>query len=557
MKIRKGTPLASSMSEGKTLFRYLPGRGLFEYLKFNGSLYNRIWDKADTVGTNIKKYIDSLWKKSGDVTYKMDGKVGIGNNVPGSILEVSKVSGSATMELSSWSATATAAHAGALKFQKSGTAAINTFTAGDHTTVNEVLGRVEAWGVTDSDDAALSSYIEFTNDVTSDADSVPGRIIFATSDADDAGSPTERIRIDDGGATKITGACEVRGGTGTGFTGAGILKLSTNEPSIVDGDVLGGISFQAPSELSEGDSNLISSAIWCEADATFTGTANNGELVFATANTSTALATAQERMRIASDGKVGIGTSDPNVLLTVEGSVSLKEKANADSDTVAYGQIWIKSDTPNTLYFTDDAGNDKAIANTGHLASYLPLAGGTMSGALNMDDGDIDNVGGLDIISGNNGFRFDGGTEIQGYIVSDTLSGHTTNNIASTRSIKNYVDATHYDTYTTDVRPNTSSARFITWDKGGRGLASLSYAGMKAESSSTAYWGSTVAQIYKNRASQTPAGDVTVDVDHQTTELFTFPDGNAFAVGDRIAILLTPTSSMQYFVASLLVKFEV
>ena len=71
----------------------------------------------------------------------------------------------------------------------------------------------------------------------------------------------------------------------------------------------------------------------------------------------------------------------------------------------------------------------------------LPLSGGTMSGALNMDDGDIDSVGGLDIISGNNGLRFDGGNEIQGYIVSDTLTGHATTNIASTRSIKNYVDA--------------------------------------------------------------------------------------------------------------------
>ena len=71
----------------------------------------------------------------------------------------------------------------------------------------------------------------------------------------------------------------------------------------------------------------------------------------------------------------------------------------------------------------------------------LPLSGGTMSGTLNMDENDIDSVGGLDIISGNNGFRFDGGTDIQGYIVSDTLSGHSTNNIASTRSIKNYVDA--------------------------------------------------------------------------------------------------------------------
>ena len=137
-----------------------------------------------------------------DINYALitsGGNVGIGNSAPGSDLEISKVSGSATLELSSWSATATEAHAGKLKFQKSGTATVNTFTAGDHTTAGEILGRIEAWGVDDADGATLSSYIEFANDAVSDADSSPGKIIFATSDADDAGTPTVRMTLDDGG----------------------------------------------------------------------------------------------------------------------------------------------------------------------------------------------------------------------------------------------------------------------------------------------------------------------------------------------------------------------
>ena len=77
--------------------------------------------------------------------YIEDTNVGIGNPDPGSQLEISKVSGSATLELSSWSETATEAHAGKLKFQKSGTATVNTFTDGDHTTAGEILGRVEAY----------------------------------------------------------------------------------------------------------------------------------------------------------------------------------------------------------------------------------------------------------------------------------------------------------------------------------------------------------------------------------------------------------------------------
>ena len=58
------------------------------------------------------------------------------------------------------------------------------------------------------------------------------------------------------------------------------------------------------------------------------------------------------------DGKVGIGTTDPSTVLTVEGTVTLKEQANAETDVDAYGQLWVKSGTPNTLYFTDDAGTD-------------------------------------------------------------------------------------------------------------------------------------------------------------------------------------------------------
>ena len=43
---------------------------------------------------------------------------------------------------------------------------------------------------------------------------------------------------------------------------------------------------------------------------------------------------------------------------TQEGSISIKEKASAIADTAAYGQIWVKTATPNELYFTTDAGDD-------------------------------------------------------------------------------------------------------------------------------------------------------------------------------------------------------
>jgi len=56
--------------------------------------------------------------------------------------------------------------------------------------------------------------------------------------------------------------------------------------------------------------------------------------------------------------KVGIGTATPVTQATIEGTLTLKEQAAADVDTEAYGQLWVKSDAPNVLMFTDDVGTD-------------------------------------------------------------------------------------------------------------------------------------------------------------------------------------------------------
>ncbi len=61
-------------------------------------------------------------------------------------------------------------------------------------------------------------------------------------------------------------------------------------------------------------------------------------------------------------GNVGIGLVNPKTQLTVEGALTLKERANADGDTAAYGQLWVKTATPNELWFTDDAGTDHQVA---------------------------------------------------------------------------------------------------------------------------------------------------------------------------------------------------
>jgi len=91
------------------------------------------------------------------------------------------------------------------------------------------------------------------------------------------------------------------------------------------------------------------------------------------------------------NGSVGIGTTSPKTDLTVEGTVTLKEQAAADGDTAAYGQLWVKSDTPNTLYFTDDAGTDTKVTtdtNTTYSAGDgLDISGTTFSTDLKSNGG--------------------------------------------------------------------------------------------------------------------------------------------------------------------------
>jgi hypothetical protein len=83
-----------------------------------------------------------------------------------------------------------------------------------------------------------------------------------------------------------------------------------------------------------------------------------------------------EHMRITDAGLVGVGAT-PVTKLTVEGSVTLKEQAAADSDTAAYGQIWVKTGTPNTLWFTDDAGTDAQLGAGGGGGKILQVLNNT------------------------------------------------------------------------------------------------------------------------------------------------------------------------------------
>ena len=150
----------------------------------------------------------------------------------------------------------------------------------------------------------------------------------------------------------------------------GILLLNS-DLSIADGDMIGGIGFATrdgniPSVTTEAAAAIVAYA----AEDHGTGD-KGGDLAFLTSAIDDDDDTASnERMRIDSEGNVGIGTNAPNQKLTVEGTISLKEQADANADTAAYGQLWVNTATPNELYFTTDAGNDI------QLTSGTSIAGG-------------------------------------------------------------------------------------------------------------------------------------------------------------------------------------
>lgn len=69
----------------------------------------------------------------------------------------------------------------------------------------------------------------------------------------------------------------------------------------------------------------------------------------------------------------------------------VNERAAAASDSAGKGQLWVKNEAPNELWFTDDEGTDFP------LSGMLPLAGGTMTGAIAMGGNNLTDVGNLDI----------------------------------------------------------------------------------------------------------------------------------------------------------------
>ncbi len=68
-------------------------------------------------------------------------------------------------------------------------------------------------------------------------------------------------------------------------------------------------------------------------------------------------------------GDFGAGTNVTVANLHSGGQLKLSEASNAVADVAGYGQIWVKDESPNELYFTNDAGNDIQLTSGSGIAT--------------------------------------------------------------------------------------------------------------------------------------------------------------------------------------------
>ena len=278
-----------------------------------------IWAEADDTFTTTVNNTEIVFATATSATaaevMRIDatGKLGINTAIPSTLLEVQADAGSA------------------------GTA---TLSSGELTVVDgDVLGRINFQAPLESDgtDAiAIAAAIYAEADATFSASVNNTEIVFATGESEAA---TEKMRLDSSGKLGINTALpgdllEVQGDAGA----AGIMNLATAELTVVDGNIIGQIDFYAPLESDGTDAILPGASIWAEADATFSASVNNTEIVFATATS----AAAAEVIRIDSGGKLGINTAIPSTLLEVQadaGAVGTVTLSTAELTVVDGNQL--------------------------------------------------------------------------------------------------------------------------------------------------------------------------------------------------------------------------
>ena len=109
--------------------------------------------------------------------------------------------------------------------------------------------------------------------------------------------------------------------------------------------------------------------------------AANGATTIATADGTGVLG----HLTISPDGDLSLNSNGEYFLKPSSGGIKIKETDDKVSETAGYGQLWVKDDAPNNLYFTDDADNDIQLTSDLQPLGQVLVATTTISQA-EMDD---------------------------------------------------------------------------------------------------------------------------------------------------------------------------
>ena len=303
----------------------------------------------------------------------------------------------------------------------------------------------------------------------STSDATKGKILFGTSAYDEVNnrlgigttSPNNKLNIDISGVNALNSGFELTKGVGYLRSVNGASGITKFAPTLSGKGV--GFTFGLLFNALAGDTGTASPVILFRSrNNAGSGSINDNQTAFGFENYVTRL------MSILGNGNVGIGTATPNQKLTIEGTQSLKEQSNANADTVGYGQIWIKNETPNELWFTDDGGNDVRVGAVGTDARTitLVLADGTTDLAVEDGIGSFTwtvpiEFNGWDLILAH------ASVETAGVTGVSTFQIHNVTQTADMLSTKITIDTTETTSYTAATPPVIDAANdnIATGDK--------------------------------------------------------------------------------------------
>ena len=158
---------------------------------------------------------------------------------------------------------------------------------------------------------------------------------------------TDLITLADGVAT-VAGDLTAKTSDGA------LLKLQTSHTSMADGDVIGAIEFSAPDDSAGTDAITTAASIVAEADATFSSSVNQTDLLFKTGHSGAAATT----MKLGHGGDLSLFTNGRGgvpMIFFDTGSTSTGGQGNAIYSNLS-GQLCFAMDgnTSNVVFFLDD-----------------------------------------------------------------------------------------------------------------------------------------------------------------------------------------------------------